>query len=299
MSRNIKKHSSKSLRTNYIKSLGRSVFHHDIENYSCVLIEDFNEYINFPIYPVKTDHVIFFYITKGTLNASIGFRACEVKSSQILLLKPGEVFSAKDISTETKGFVSHFHPDIILGDSGTALKTIDEQLFSINAPSIYEIPEDNRTAITNLHKRIYKEYRSDSPNISIMRAYFNTILTELQLQKSIEIKEEFSAATKITRTFFELVKKNIYKSVNLAQYAEMLNISPNHLNKCVKQHTGESAQAYIDRLKLIEIKYQLYQTELSISCIADKLGFYDISYFSRFFKKHEGMSPREFRKKIE
>lgn len=299
MSRNIKKHSSKSLRTNYINSIGRSIFHHDIENYSCVLIEDFNEYINFPICPVKTDHVILFYITEGTLNANIGFSECKVKSFQILLLKPGEVFSTKKISTEVKGFVSHFHPDVILGDSGTVLKTIEEQLFKINSPSVYEIAEDSRTAITNLHERIYKEYRSDSPNINIMRAYFNAILTELQLHKSVEIKEEFSAAAKITRAFFELVKKNIYKSVNLAQYAEILNISPNHLNKCVKLQTGESAQTYIDRLKIIEIKYLLYQTELSISDIADKLGFYDISYFSRFFKKHEGVSPREFRKKIE
>lgn len=299
MKKNIKKHSSKSLRTEYINLFGRKVFHHEIENYSCVRIEDFSQHINYPIYPIKTDHVILFYITKGNLNANIGFRACKITQHQALFLKPGEVFSTQEIHTNIEGYVSHFHPNIVFGSSGNHLKYFEDLLFDINAPFVYEIPENIRTEITNLHERICREYKLESPNENIMKAYFNTILTELKLQKGVDINEEFSAKAKITRKFYALVKENIYNSPGLTQYAEMLNISPNHLNKSIKQYTGESAQSYIDRVKIIEIKYLLYQTELSISNIADKLGFYDISYFSRFFKKYEGISPRDFRKNIE
>nr|WP_252732479.1 helix-turn-helix transcriptional regulator [Cellulophaga baltica] len=78
-----------------------------------------------------------------------------------------------------------------------------------------------------------------------------------------------------------------------------MNISPNHLNKSVRVNTSKSATEIIDEIKLIEIKYLLYQSNLSISEISYEMGYLDVSYFTRFFKKREGVSPKEFRGLIE
>ena len=51
--------------------------------------------------------------------------------------------------------------------------------------------------------------------------------------------------------------------------------------------------------KLIEIKYLLYQSNLSIREISYEMGYADPSYFTRFFKKREGVSPVKFRQLIE
>jgi len=79
----------------------------------------------------------------------------------------------------------------------------------------------------------------------------------------------------------------------------LLNVTPNHLNKSVKSTTGKSATKWIDETILLEAKYLLYQTTLSINEIAMQVGHEDHSYFSRFFKKHEGITPIQYRKLID
>ena len=79
----------------------------------------------------------------------------------------------------------------------------------------------------------------------------------------------------------------------------MLNVTPNHLNKSIKSVTGKSPTKWIDETILLEAKYLLYQTNLTINEIAMQVGHYDQSYFSRIFKKHEGLTPIEYRKLIE
>jgi AraC-like DNA-binding protein len=75
-----------------------------------------------------------------------------------------------------------------------------------------------------------------------------------------------------------------------------LGISPNHLNKSVKAVTGRTAIIILNEMNLQEAKMQLKYTNLSIGEIAFRLGFKDLSYFSRFFKKATGLSPLEYRK---
>lgn len=89
------------------------------------------------------------------------------------------------------------------------------------------------------------------------------------------------------------------KNLKVADFAKMMNVSPNHLNKSVKTITAKSVSQLIDDVKLIEIKYLLYQSNLSIREISYEMGYLDPSYFTRFFKRRTGMSPAEFRQLIE
>jgi AraC family transcriptional regulator, transcriptional activator of pobA len=67
----------------------------------------------------------------------------------------------------------------------------------------------------------------------------------------------------------------------------------------VKTITGKSPTKWIDDTLVLEAKVLLYQTKLTINEVAAEIGIYDQSYFSRLFKKYEGVTPFEFRKKIE
>ncbi|MDE6987827.1 MAG: helix-turn-helix transcriptional regulator, partial [Bacteroides acidifaciens] len=61
--------------------------------------------------------------------------------------------------------------------------------------------------------------------------------------------------------------------------------------------TGNSAKKIIDEFAILEIKVLLQSTEMTIQEIADKLGFPDQSYLGRYFKRHEGISPKEYQSK--
>ena len=81
-------------------------------------------------------------------------------------------------------------------------------------------------------------------------------------------------------------------------YAAELNVTPNHLNKSVKVTLGRSASALIDEMLVLEAKVLMQKKTMSVSEIAFETGFEDVSYFGRFFKKHTGFAPTEYRKMI-
>ena len=74
-------------------------------------------------------------------------------------------------------------------------------------------------------------------------------------------------------------------------------ISTKYLTGICKSVTGEAAKKIIDDFAILEIKVLLQSTGLTIQEIADRLGFPDQSYLGRYFKRHEGMSPKEYQSK--
>ncbi len=103
----------------------------------------------------------------------------------------------------------------------------------------------------------------------------------------------------ISNRFKELLFTHIRSKHLVSDYAALMHISPNHLNRVVKQITGKSPTKWIDETMMLEAKVLLYQTDHSISQVAEQIGIEDSSYFSRMFKKYEGVTPIEFRKMVE
>lgn len=78
-------------------------------------------------------------------------------------------------------------------------------------------------------------------------------------------------------------------------YAKHLNVSEKYLSATVKRMTGGSVMSYIDRHTIPILKKHLDNPALSLSQIADMMNFTSLSYFSRYCKKHLGMSPSAYR----
>jgi len=80
------------------------------------------------------------------------------------------------------------------------------------------------------------------------------------------------------------------------QYAELLYITPNHLNAICNDLLGYSAGKLIRDRVILEAKRLLINMDLMVAEIAEQLNFADQSYFIKFFKKQEGITPEKFRK---
>ena len=78
-------------------------------------------------------------------------------------------------------------------------------------------------------------------------------------------------------------------------YADRLCISTRYLSTIVRSIAHTTAKEFIDRSVILEIKMLLQSTDLSVQEIAYRLHFPDQSYLGRFFKKHTGESPTEYR----
>ena len=93
------------------------------------------------------------------------------------------------------------------------------------------------------------------------------------------------------------VKHNYRSPMSMAVLTAVSGMSESHVLRVFKQYLGASPFQYINRLRLSTAADALIQTDKSITEIALDLGFNDSNYFTRLFRKHRGLSPREYRKK--
>ena len=99
------------------------------------------------------------------------------------------------------------------------------------------------------------------------------------------------------KQFVELVPQYMKQHRDVDFYADMLHVSTQTLTDIVYDASYQSASKFIAERLYHEARLLLHRSEFTIQDIADELGFSDQSAFGKFFKKHEGITPAEFRKK--
>lgn len=99
------------------------------------------------------------------------------------------------------------------------------------------------------------------------------------------------------RKFFDLLYKYYQTKRKTDFYAEKICITPKYLSRIVKGKTGYTVQEWIFRLILFESKSLLKTTNMNVVELASHFHFPDSTSYGKFFKKHEGMTPLEYRAK--
>lgn len=107
--------------------------------------------------------------------------------------------------------------------------------------------------------------------------------------------EKNSRTEELLHKFTALIHDSATSERDVGFYADKLCISPKYLTSICRRTVGRSAKEIIDHHVLLEIKVLLQSTELSIQEISDRLHFPDQSYLGRYFKRHEGISPKDYR----
>lgn len=296
----IKTYDSKGFRDKFFESENTisHFFKSNSEHFFCLKIEDINQ-LKDTIPPSKHICHTLVFITSGVHKMKVGFEEYTTKSNEIIIIPAGQIFSIKSIDKETTGIICQFHQEILIGKYGNREMLNDFEFLKIWGNPHVSFQNREAEFILNLLSRLHIEYsETGCINLDIIQPYIITLLSEIN-KNSIKTNKNITAATTLTTNFKELIYTHIKTQHQVSYYASMLNVTPNHLNKSIKSVTGKSPTKWIDETILLEAKYLLYQTNLTINEIAMQVGHYDQSYFSRIFKKHEGITPIEYRKMIE
>lgn len=92
--------------------------------------------------------------------------------------------------------------------------------------------------------------------------------------------------------------KHIYEDITVSKLSEVVDVNPNYLSRLFKNEVGISLSTYIQKQKIEEAKKLLTFTDQSIMDICVSLNFSDQSYFTKVFKKHTQMTPKQYRDQI-
>jgi AraC family transcriptional activator of pobA len=93
----------------------------------------------------------------------------------------------------------------------------------------------------------------------------------------------------------ELVERDAARRHRIADYAAELAVTPGHLSVLCTQYAGRRAKRLLDNTLASRARRMLLYTDDSAAQVAAALGFEDPSYFSRFFRRETGQTPKEFR----
>jgi AraC-like DNA-binding protein len=104
-----------------------------------------------------------------------------------------------------------------------------------------------------------------------------------------------SGAFLFTR-FLKLVSEYFLSMQKVSDYARVLHVSSDHLNRTIRYHSHKTAHEFINEMILKEAQAYLLHSQLSIAEVAYQLGFSDPSHFNKFFKRLSGNTPLQYRK---
>lgn len=104
------------------------------------------------------------------------------------------------------------------------------------------------------------------------------------------------SSRRLFNCFCKLVTENCYSHHEVKFYADKLCITPYYLSKITARITEMTPKQLIDWQIVMEIKHQLSSTDMTVKEIAHMFHFDSTSYLGRYFRRHTGMTPMEFRK---
>ena len=274
------------------------LFKSNSDHFFCLEIEEVMK-MQHPVPPSKHSCHTLIFISSGEHTMKLGYQEYVTTDNEIIMIPAGQIFSLDNVNNIHKGYICQFHPDILIRKYGSRELLNDFDFLKISGNPKITLTSKDVISVTNILERLRKEYsETEIADLNIVQSYLITLFYEMN-KNAVKTSKGISASEMITTKFKELIHENIKTQHQVNYYSSQLSVTPNHLNKCVKTVTGKSAVKWIDENILLEAKYLLFQTTLSVGEIATQVGFDDQSYFSRFFKKAEGISPIRYRKMID
>ncbi|MFD2933774.1 helix-turn-helix domain-containing protein [Spirosoma flavum] len=228
------------------------------------------------------------------------------ESGSMVFFKPRQLIEMKNLHFEEDGFLIFIHEDFLNGHVlHTDIKKYHYFDYETNE-ALHLSPREEKTT-WDLYRKIEEEYNNNPDEYSreIILATIDTMLKYAQRFYKRQFINRSEISSKTVTKFTEEIDKYVasgllgVKGSPSVQYiAERLHLSPGYLTDILKQESGKTALEHIHIYLMSEAKNRLKGEDKSVSEIAYALGFENLSYFSRLFKKEVGISPNMFKKQL-
>jgi AraC-like DNA-binding protein len=207
------------------------------------------------------------FVLKGALHYQINGERVTINAKEAIMIPQGSIRERESSQAE---YISFNFVDI---------ENTDLPL------RIYDVPYDVKLLFA-VCDELQNKYESYEEKINFA---LQLILDSLREQTTKYLQPPL--VSKIKR----YIRENLSEKLSLEKISATVGYTPNYCDYLFQKETGESIIRYVIRERITESKRLLIEGILPLSEISYQVGFEDYNYFSRTFKKHEGVSPSTFR----
>jgi AraC family transcriptional activator of pobA len=235
------------------------------------------------------------YLRDGTAKIRLDDRHYEMRGPQVLAVPQMCIHGFRFARNAGGHVVTLAYPLL-----DKISRQLGDGLAALNTPSIQQIGDDESSAHIKLAFSLFdSEYKRDAPYRNLLlESLLGTILVWIARNAAPSAQEQPREPGRGGRhfgSFCQMVEENYTSHYPVAWYARQIGITAAHLNVLCRQSANQSALELIHERVLLEAKRNLVYTSMTVSVVSYTLGFSDPAYFTRFFKRQAGMSPKDFR----
>ena len=249
---------------------------------------------------IKVDVDTIIFCRKGTANIEIDLIPYEIVANTQLIIIAGSIVHNISNSDDFKISYITFKHEVY--DEATAQLEPSFTFFLKEYPCV-QLGEKRINKMNYLVEAMEDFYyeKTNCFRIKIFKNNIQSFLLDVYDKTrtlfKIDKSEEVGRREELFIKFIHLIHKYCPQQREVGFYAEKLYITSRYLSSITQNVADKSAKYIIDKHAIQRIKIMLKYSNMSIQDISYELNFPDQSFFSRYFKKHTGMSPLEYRTK--
>lgn len=232
------------------------------------------------------------YAVSGIGQMTVNADTFRIQQGTCFLLRPGDrIYATHDPVHRLTVISIHFSPYFLnqaASSESAELPVLPNRRYQVDDTKVFE---GYLKQLLEIKDRPYTE--SDHEIDCLLKLLLLDLLRtkekpDLHLSRGVKQKQ-------LIRSVVAYLRDHLDKPLAHERLADEFRMSPRYLNRLFKAHTGSSIKAYFSRMRLERAQFLLTETPLTISDIAEALGFYDVYFFSKTFKKSTGLSPSAYR----
>ena len=251
---------------------------------------------------VRINGLCLILLTKGEVTINVDYLKFPLQANTLFFILPDHILEVQCKPEDLEGKIMVISKDMLSnmpkrneeGDNSM------QYMFLRKNPSVELTDEEVSvldTLFTLIRKRAEaKEHLFHKEAIQSLLYHLFFELKNIIFKKNDIVPFELSRKEELFQQFLKLMFKHSREEHSVSFYAGKMCITPRYLSAVLKELTGKTTNNWIDHSLILDAKILLKTPNMTVQQVSDMLNFSNQSTFGKFFKKHTGQSPAEFRK---
>jgi len=252
--------------------------------------EDHVDLFNFDYHYQCNFYQIYWFTKTDNTYQMIDFESYSISENQIWVIYPGQMHNINPI--DVKAYLISVNKDYF---NRIISKELKEHTFHLTPPLWFELSQDDIIIFKSLMLLFQQEWDTHK-RTTILEKYLQLYILHIQGLK--ELSQDNPFMDNRVLKLLDLVEEHYASHFPISFYADKIALSVKRMNELVVKATDYTLSQHLHKRILLEAKRLIGYSDLNIQEISAELGFNEVNYFNRFFKKNTGLTPLSFRKEV-